>query len=94
VALFCVTPTESAEASVERNKAMTSDKRKRLRNTVNPPKTKFPFSLQQLMVWTRLRSATAIPTGSRKKSLLVQPLAVCGNGKVKKVADGKPGGWN
>src|SRR5208282_4043729 len=85
------TVVELAEASVERDRATTSDKRRRRRNTMNPAKT----------IRIRLLSFTSnFPGGedatykctrdaNRRTSLcsLLQALADCGKGKVKKFAD-------
>ena len=64
-----LTVVELAEASVEKERATTSDKRKRRCNTIDPPKTKsisitVVLGKLSLRGGTLLRSATAMPIGA------------------------------
>jgi hypothetical protein len=58
-----VTLVEFADASVERNRAATSDKRKRFNNMIDPPKPN--SNSRTVLAETRCIRANAMPTGTQ-----------------------------
>jgi hypothetical protein len=79
---------ELAEANVERDRATTSDKRKRLRNTMDPPRTILWFSAKLLTGRTKHENCNRDAKGWPSLCILLQALTdLRETGEVKNNAD-------
>src|ERR1022692_4304105 len=78
---------ESAEASVDSDSATTRDKRKRLRDNMDPPSTNSNTLTLSKLLDEEYATYKCNPNTNRRTNLssLLQALADCGNGKGEKM---------